>query len=200
MTARISARNSSAQSSSVAAATGTSTGQRARALVAAELDAGVVERPQRAGQERLGHGGVDEQALGRVAHAGRWTLPLSAIASASSRSAESSTTTWQLPEAAKMTGTVATPLSAAFRPSPPRGMIRSTTPAWVASSASSSRPPPATSDIEPAGRPAPSAARAAIAASTALEWAAEDEPRRTIALPDFRHRAAASIVTFGRAS
>ena len=45
-----------------------------------------------------------------------------------------------------MTGTVATPLSAAFRPSPPRGMIRSTTPSCVASSASSSRPPPATSD------------------------------------------------------
>jgi hypothetical protein len=29
---------------------------------------------------------------------------------------------------------------------------------------------------------------------------AEDEPRRTTALPDFRHSDAASIVTFGRAS
>jgi hypothetical protein len=37
-------------------------------------------------------------------------------------------------------------------------------------------------------------------ASTALECAADDEPRNTIALPDFRHSAAASIVTFGRAS
>ena len=46
----------------------------------------------------------------------------------------------------------------------------------------------------------PSAASAAIPASTALECAADDDPRRTIALPDFRHSEAASIVTFGRAS
>ena len=57
-----------------------------------------------------------------------------------------------------MTGTVATPFSAAFSPSPPRGMMRSTTPSWVASSASSSRPPPATSTIAPAGTPASAAA------------------------------------------
>ena len=99
-----------------------------------------------------------------------------------------------------MTGTVATPFSAAFSPSPPRGMMRSTTPSWVASSASSSRPPPATRTIAPAGTPAPTAACAATAASTALECAADDEPRSTMALPDFRHRAAASMVTFGRAS
>ena len=99
-----------------------------------------------------------------------------------------------------MTGTVATPLSAAFRPSPPRGMIRSTTPLWVASSASSSRPPPATRASAPAGSPAASAASMATAARTAFEWAAEDEPRSTMALPDFRASAAASIVTFGRAS
>ena len=99
-----------------------------------------------------------------------------------------------------MTGTVATPLSAAFSPSPPRGMIRSTTPACVASSASSSRPPPATRAIAPVGRPAAVAASAATAASTALECAAELEPRRTTALPDVRHSAAASMVTLGRAS
>ena len=40
----------------------------------------------------------------------------------------------------------------------------------------------------------------AIWARTALERAALDEPRRITALPDFRHRAAASIVTLGRAS
>ena len=44
------------------------------------------------------------------------------------------------------------------------------------------------------------AASAAIAASTAFECAADEEPRSTIALPDFRHSAVASIVTFGRAS
>ena len=99
-----------------------------------------------------------------------------------------------------MTGTFATALSAAFSPSPPRGMMRSTTPSWVASSASSSRPPPATSASDPAGRPADSAASAATDASTAFEWVADDEPRSTIALPDLSASAAASIVTFGRAS
>ena len=79
-------------------------------------------------------------------------------------------------------------------------MIRSTTPVCVASSASSSRPPPATSVTAPSGRPASDAASPATAARTALECAALDEPRSTIALPDFRHSAAASIVTFGRAS
>ena len=93
-----------------------------------------------------------------------------------------------------MTGTLATALSAFFRPSPPRGMIRSTTPSWPASSASCSRPPE-TSETAPSGN-----SGATIEASTALECAAEDEPRSTIALPDFRHSAAASTVTFGRAS
>ena len=37
-------------------------------------------------------------------------------------------------------------------------------------------------------------------AIAALVWAAIDEPRSTAALPDFRHRAATSAVTFGRAS
>ncbi len=98
-----------------------------------------------------------------------------------------------------MTGTVA-PFSAAFSPSPPLGMIRSMTPACVASSANSSCPPPATSERVPAGNPAAEAASAATAASTALECVAELDPRSTMALPDFRHRAAASMVTLGRAS
>ena len=33
-----------------------------------------------------------------------------------------------------------------------------------------------------------------------FEWNASDPPRSTVALPDFRHRAAASAVTFGRDS
>ena len=99
-----------------------------------------------------------------------------------------------------MTGTLATALSAFFSPSPPRGMIRSTTPSWPASSASSSRPPPPTSDRAPAGSPAAVAASTATRASTSLECAAIEEPRSTTALPDFSASAAASIVTFGRAS
>ena len=52
-------------------------------------------------------------------------------------------------------------------------MIRSTVSVCVASSASSSRPPPATRLSAPSGRPAATAASAAIWASTALECAAE---------------------------
>ena len=40
----------------------------------------------------------------------------------------------------------------------------------------------------------------AIRASTSFECAAEEDPRSRTALPDFKHSAAASIVTFGRAS
>ena len=108
-----------------------------------------------------------------------------------------STYTWQFPEAAYITGTVATPFKAAFSPSPPRGMIRSTTPDCVANSESSSWPPPATSAIAPSGNPADRHASIATEARTAFECAAIEEPRSTIALPDFRHSAAASIVTFG---
>ena len=102
--------------------------------------------------------------------------------------------------AAYITGTVACSLSAFLSPAPPRGMIRSTTPSWVASSRSSSRSPPATIEIAPSGTPAPAAASEATCASTVFEWAAVEDPRSTIALPDFRHSAEQSTVTLGRAS
>jgi hypothetical protein len=79
-------------------------------------------------------------------------------------------------------------------------MIRSTSSSWVASSRSSSRPPPETIEIAASGRPAPAAAARATSASTAFECAAVEDPRSTIALPDFRQSAEQSIVTFGRAS
>ncbi len=60
--------------------------------------------------------------------------------------------------------------------------------------------PPATSAIASSGIPAEAAASAAIRASSAFDRAAADDPRSTIALPDLRQRAVASIVTFGRAS
>ena len=71
-----------------------------------------------------------------------------------------------------MTGTLATFWSAAFKPSPPRGTIRSTVSLWVASSASSSRPPPATRPTHPSASPAPTAASAAIRTSAAFECSA----------------------------
>ena len=100
---------------------------------------------------------------------GRWTFELTAIATASSRFALASTKTWQLPPAAYITGTVACSLRAAFNPSPPRGMIRSTTPSCVAISRSSSRSPPETIEIAPSGAPAAVAAEAATCASTEFE-------------------------------
>src|SRR5438067_7586558 len=99
-----------------------------------------------------------------------------------------------------MTGTVAYSISAFFSPSPPRGIRRSTTPVCVATSRSSSRPPPATSATTSAGTPTDATASRASSASTAFECAAIDEPRSTIAFPDFSASAVQSIVTFGRDS
>ena len=131
---------------------------------------------------------------------GRCVLAFNTISCACSQSALASTYTWQLPDAAYMTGTAATPCRASFRRSPPRGMIRSTEAPCVASSASSSRPPPASRLTLRSGRPACTAPSWAMRYSAALEWLALEEPRSTIALPDFRHSAVASIATLGRAS
>ena len=51
-----------------------------------------------------------------------------------------------------------------------------------------------------AGSPAFSRARRRRAATARLEAAADEEPRRKAALPAFRHRPAASLVTLGRFS
>ena len=95
---------------------------------------------------------------------GRWTFAFTAIFTAMSTSASASTYTWQLPAAAYITGTVACSLSASFSPSPPRGMTRSTRPSADAIWRSSSRSPPVTGEIEPAGRPAASTDSTATAA------------------------------------
>ncbi len=83
---------------------------------------------------------------------GRCTFALTAIRAAISRSASACTYTWQTPAAAYMTGTVATSLSAAFNPPPPRGITRSTRPSAVARAASSSRSPESNSTA-PFGQP-----------------------------------------------
>ena len=199
-TARISARNSSAQSDSRRDRHGRI--DRTHPLVAAQLDARArAAPPTRAAGTSAATDGVHEQRLGRVAHARALDLgvdddPLGHREIGASRPRRRGS----CPPRRRSPGTRATALIAFFRPSPPRGMIRSTTPSSCASSVSSSRPPPATSASAPAGSPAPSAASRAIRASTALECAADDDPRSSTALPDFRHSAAASIVTFGRAS
>ena len=79
-------------------------------------------------------------------------------------------------------------------------MIRSTTPSWPAELGELLAAAAGDERQRARRQPVASAASRATAASTALECAADDEPRSTIALPDFRQSAAASIVTFGRAS
>ena len=54
--------------------------------------------------------------------------------------------------------------------------------------------------MEPSGRPAPTAAAARMSAMASLERAARLPPRSTQALPDFTQTPAASAVTLGRAS
>ena len=110
-----------------------------------------------------------------------------------------STNTWQLPAAAYMTGTVACSLSAAFSPSPPRGMIRSTSAVLGGQLAQLVAVASGHDRHGAAGIPPPSAADTTWA-STAFECAAIEDPRSTIALPDLRQSAEQSTVTFGRAS
>ena len=71
-----------------------------------------------------------------------------------------------------MTGTVATRFSAAFRPSPPRGMIRSTSPSCVGQLGELLAPAAGDERDRALGQARRRAASAAIAASTALECAA----------------------------
>ena len=179
-TAQIRARYSVAQSSSVASprVSASGPGERAGPAVHAQLDARLAQLAQHARQQLGGHVGVHRAGSpSRCTRPGRWTLALTAIASASSRSAVASTYTWQLPEAAYITGTVACSVSAAFRPSPPRGMIRSIRPVLggdlaqlVAVAAGHERDRGLGQARRGERRPGPREA------STAFEWAAVDEP------------------------
>ena len=145
--------------------------QRARALVGAQLDARRAQRRQRAGRNAGRDVGVHEQRLGRVADARPLRLGVDddpqrgvEVGATRPRRRGSCPTPRRSPAPARPAD------SAFFSPSPPRGMIRSTTPSWPASSASSSRPPPATSDTAPVREPG--LGRIAREASTAFECAA----------------------------
>ena len=83
--------------------------------------------------------------------------------------------------------------------SPPRGMTTSAV-AGSAISAASSSCPPSTAVTASAGRPASASAARTTSVRTRFVCAAMREPRRMQALADFRHNAAASTVTLGRAS
>ena len=74
-----------------------------------------------------------------------------------------------------------------------------TSPSWVASSPSCSRPPDS-SETAAGGNPHAASDSPTRPASTPFEVSAALDPRSTTALPLFRQSAAASMVTFGRAS
>ena len=131
---------------------------------------------------------------------GRWVLALTMIARAMSRSALSSTYTWQLPSPSITYGTVALASTASMSECPPRGMrqstywrrrMNSTADSWLVSSTSTSAS---------SGRPALAAPSRSTAAMALLDSMAADEPRRKAVLPDFRHSPNASLVTLGRFS
>src|SRR5205085_10461297 len=131
---------------------------------------------------------------------GREVFALSRIDSAMSRSAAASTYTWQLPTPVSITGTVESSTTDLISDAPPRGMSTSTLPRARISSLTESRDDASRSWTASAGSPAEETADRRIATIAALDCAADDDPRSSTALPDFRHSPAASAVTFGRAS
>ena len=107
---------------------------------------------------------------------------------------------WQLPVPVSMVGTVAFSTTALINPAPPRGITTSTSPRarmrWVTLDRSSD----GSNCTASAGRPAAVRVWRRIRTSSALELAADDEPRSSATLPDFSAMPKASTVTFGRAS
>ncbi len=131
---------------------------------------------------------------------GRCALELTRISTAMARSVCASTYTWQLPVPVSMTGTVDSSTTVRIREAPPRGMSTSTRPRARISSRTESRLSPGTSCTASAGSPDPPTASRSTRTSAVLEAYADEEPRSSTALPDLRQSAAASTVTFGRAS
>ena len=144
---------------------------------------------------------MDEQRLGRVAHAGRWVFALTVIASAFSGSAVgvagrrgSSRRPRPAPERATCSS------RKSLSPSPPRGITTSHESGSATNAASSSRLQ-AKSTTASTGSPASSRpARTASMQRRRSSGARSSEPRRMHALPDLSASAATSTVTFGRAS
>ncbi len=83
---------------------------------------------------------------------------------------------------------------------PPRGTITSTYSVMVISRPTAARSVVSITCTASDGSPAADRPSATSAASAVLDSIASEPPRRMVALPDFRHSAAASMVTFGRDS
>ncbi|CAB4751627.1 unannotated protein [freshwater metagenome] len=115
-------------------------------------------------------------------------------------SASLSTYTWQLPTPVSITGTVELSTTLLMSDSPPRGMRTSTRPRAVMRYFTDSWVSPGTIWMASAGSPDATRESRMMPVRASLLDAAEEDPRRSAALPLFRHRPAASTVTFGRAS
>ncbi|MCY1438948.1 hypothetical protein D9M71_551660 [compost metagenome] len=105
-----------------------------------------------------------------------------------------------MPSRCLITGTRASRLMRSIRPLPPRGTMTSTNSGMLISAPTASRSVVSTTCTTAAGKPASARPRWMQAAMARLEWMASEPPRRMVALPDLRHRLAASMVTFGRDS
>ena len=99
-----------------------------------------------------------------------------------------------------MTGTRASFITASINPLPPRGTMTSTTSGEATSRGTSARSVVWTSCTAASGSPAASSPARMQRAIAWLLCRASLPPRRMAALPDLRHKAAASAVTLGRAS
>ncbi len=99
-----------------------------------------------------------------------------------------------------MTGTVDSATTERISDAPPRGIRTSTRPRARISSLTESRLLASSSCTASTGNPAAASASRNTVTRAALERIAVDEPRSSTALPDLKHRPAASTVTFGRAS
>jgi hypothetical protein len=98
-----------------------------------------------------------------------------------------------------MTGTFAPSTTALIRPAPPRGIRTSMSPRAAIISAVVSWPP-STSWTASRGSPDASSPSPSAATTARFDCSADDEPRSSAALPDFKAMPPASAVTFGRAS
>ena len=104
---------------------------------------------------------------------------------------------WHTPSPVRITGTLASLATVRISPAPPRGISTSTK---CISSLAVSWPVSWTKDTQSSGRPAEARAFRIKTVTARLERMASLPPRRIHTLPDLRHSAAASTVTFGRAS
>ncbi|MCY1269828.1 hypothetical protein D9M70_183370 [compost metagenome] len=105
-----------------------------------------------------------------------------------------------MPSRCLITGTLASRLMRSIRLLPPRGTMTSTYSGMLISAPTAARSVVSTTCTALAGRPASARPAWMQTAIAWLEWIASEPPRRMVALPDFRHRLAASMVTFGRDS